>query len=140
MAFLDDLKSKIDELIYLELNMGVSPVELASSIYEEDYNEVKIKKQFGNIHCSVQFFDVGFFHEKKIKHEYRYIYDSNNYLQEIQHVVNKKNELLWSRAEERTKLLDNIYAIASCIDKAQLLNFPVEKLPEDVRTHLKFIL
>lgn len=90
MAFLDDLKSKVDELIYLELNMGVSPVELASSIYEEDYNEVKIKKQFGNIHCSVQFFDVGFFHEKKIKHEYRYIYDSNNYLQEIQHVVNKK--------------------------------------------------
>ena len=84
MVFLDELKSKVDELVYFELNMGVSPVELASSIYEEDYTEVKIKKQFGNIHCSIQFLDGGFFHEKKIKHEYRYIYDGKNYLQEIQ--------------------------------------------------------
>ncbi|MDT8978715.1 hypothetical protein RQP50_20990 [Paenibacillus sp. chi10] len=140
MGFLDVLKMKVEELVYFELDKGVTPIELASSIYEEDYTEVKIKRQFGNIHCSVQFFDAGFFNDRKVKHEYRYIYDCNNYLQEIHHVLNKKNSLLWSRADERAKLLNTIFEIASYTDKAQLVNFPIEGLPEGVRTHLRSIL
>ncbi len=140
MEFLDDLKTKVEELVYFELNKGVSPIELASSIYEEDYTEVKIKKQFGNINCIVQFFDTGFFNNKKIKHEYQYIYDCNNYLQEIHHVFNKRSSLLWSRAVERAKLLNEITRVASHTDKAQLVNFPVENLPEEVRTYLRSIL
>ncbi|SFS76795.1 hypothetical protein [Paenibacillus sp. 453mf] len=136
MEFLDVLKKKVEELVYLELDKGVSPIELASSIYEEDYTEVKIKRQFGNIHCSVQFFDTEFFDDRKVKHEYRYIYDCNNYLQEIHHVLNKKKSLIWSRADESAKIIKEICEIASYTDKAQLVNFPIEKLPEEARAHL----
>ncbi|MGG4498438.1 hypothetical protein [Brevibacillus reuszeri] len=138
MALLEDLMEKVEELVNFELNKGVSPIELASSIYEDGYTEVKIKKQFGHVTCTVQFYDNEFFNEQKIKHEYRYIYDENNYLQEIELIKNKKVEILWSRTVERTNILNNILEMAKGTDHVKLRNFAFDdRLPEQVRTSLK---
>ncbi|MCM3635579.1 hypothetical protein [Paenibacillus camelliae] len=140
MEFVNELKIKVEELVHFELNQGVSPIELAASIYDEDYTEIKIKKLFECIQCTVQFIDREFFSEKKVKHEYRYIYDRNNYLQEIHHDINKGSSLLWSRAIEREKLLNDIARIASQTDKVQLANFSIEKLSKEARDYLKSVM
>jgi hypothetical protein len=113
MAFLNELNRMVDELVVFDLNTGVTPSELASNIYEEEYTEVRMLKRFGLIECSIFFYDTEYFSDKKLKYEYRYQYDVDNVLQEIVQIQSKKLTPLWSRKEERSKLIANILEFAS---------------------------
>ncbi|MDK8192226.1 hypothetical protein QP794_19225 [Paenibacillus sp. UMB7766-LJ446] len=112
MEYLNELNKMVEELIVLDLNSGITPIELASNIYEEGYSEVRISKRFGLIECSVFFYDTEYFSDKKLKYEYQYSYDIENVLQEIVQIQRKKRTLLWSRKEERSKLITNILEFA----------------------------
>lgn len=112
MESLNELKEMIGQLVAFDMNIGVTPIELASNIYEDDYSEVRIFKKLGLIECSVFFYDEDYFSDKKLKYEYRYCYNSDNILQKILQNKNKKTILLWSREEERSKLVHSIFEVA----------------------------
>lgn len=106
------IKEKLDELIKLRLNKGVSPIELSSNIYNEEYTEIRLKRNVEYIMCHVYFYDIDLFEEKKAKYEYKYIYNKDFFLQKILQIKNKKEALIWDRKnEEYTILLDLINLI-----------------------------
>lgn len=106
MAFPQNkIKEKLEELIKLRLNKGVSPVELSSNIYNEEYTEIKLKRNFESIMCHVYFYDESLFAEKKAKYEYRYIYNKEFFLQQISQIKNKEEALIWDRKNEEYNLL-----------------------------------
>ncbi|PQP80998.1 hypothetical protein C0Q44_25030 [Paenibacillus sp. PCH8] len=94
------------------MNTGVTPIELTTNIYEEGYTEVRMLKRFGLIECSVLFYDMEYFSDKKLKCEYRYNYDADNVLQEIVQIQSKQRTPLWSRKEEGSKLITNVLEFA----------------------------
>ncbi|OMF66929.1 hypothetical protein [Paenibacillus glucanolyticus] len=112
MESLNELNRLVEELVVFDLNPGITPIELASNIYEEGYTEVRMSKKFGLIECSVFFYDTEYFSDKKLKYEYRYHYDCNNVLQEIVQIQSKQLTPLWSRKEERSKLITNVLEFA----------------------------
>ncbi|AHF08373.1 hypothetical protein [Desulfitobacterium metallireducens] len=112
------LKDKIDELIQLNLNKGIAPHELMQNIYQDEYIEVKANKHFDQLFCHVTFYDEGIFDEKKIKYEYRYIYNKDLYLQEVYQMKNKSVNLLWSRLQEEQALLTEIVELFRLNSKA----------------------
>ncbi|MGW7162630.1 hypothetical protein [Paenibacillus taichungensis] len=113
MELLNELNRMVDELVVFDMNTGVTPIELATNIYEEGYTEVRMLKRFGLIECSVFFYDMEYFADKKLKYEYRYNYDADNVLQEIVQIQSKQLTPLWSRKEERSKLITNILEFAN---------------------------
>ncbi|WP_338540626.1 hypothetical protein [Paenibacillus tundrae] len=116
MEYLNELNKIVEELIVFDMNSGITPIELASNIYEEGYSEIRMSKRFGLIECSVFFYDTEYFSDKKLKYEYQYSYDIDNILQEIVQIQSKKRTLLWSRKEERSKLITNIYEMAKIVN------------------------
>lgn len=133
MALNNYLNIMLDDLVKLELNKGVSPIELATNIYADDYTEVSIKKQLGVPSCNVIFYDCEFFNDKKIKHEYIYNYNKEFYLQEILHRKNKNFESVWSRSLERTKLLQGIInGLNECGEQDTIDRF-LASVPTDLR-------
>jgi len=102
------VENLLTKLINLELNDGVTPLELASNIHSDDYSEVKIKKKFNQIFCHVLYKDTEMFSDEIIILEQIYIYDSKFKLQKIQ-LKNKKNiETLWCRQLEIIEILNQI--------------------------------
>jgi uncharacterized protein YejL (UPF0352 family) len=99
------IKEKLDELINLRLNKGVSPVDLSSNIYNEEYTEIRIKRNFDYIICHVYFYDEDLFEEKKTKYEYRYVYNKDFYLQKILQIKKKDETLIWDRKNQEHSLL-----------------------------------
>ncbi|MEC0105353.1 hypothetical protein P4H27_00205 [Paenibacillus taichungensis] len=112
MESLNELNRMVEELVVFDMNSGITPIELASNIYEEGYTEVRMLKRFGLVECSVFFYDTEYFSDKKLKYEYRYKYDVDNVLQEIVQIQSKQLTPLWSRKEERSKLITNILEFA----------------------------
>ncbi|MFG0234833.1 hypothetical protein [Brevibacillus porteri] len=131
------IKEKVDKLIKFRLNQGVTPVELMSNIYNEDYIEVKAKRHFDQFFCNVSFYDCDFFTDKKVRVEYKYTYDNNFYLQKIVSVKNRNEQIIWSRSEEETKLLNDIIDAFSRVDNKETVNFFIKNLPDDLQELLQ---
>ncbi|PDZ12573.1 hypothetical protein CON70_05460 [Bacillus pseudomycoides] len=126
------IREKLNELVNLRLNKGVSPVELSSNIYNEEYTEIRLKRNFDFIMCDVYFYDEDLFEEKRIKYEYRYVYNKNFYLQKILQIKKKKETIVWDRkSEEYAILLELIDLIEE--HKNQLdINF-FDTFPNDLK-------
>jgi hypothetical protein len=129
----DSVNYLFEKLIGLELNDGVTPVELAENIYSQDYTEIKIKKHFDITNCHVFYHDTEMFGERKIKFEQIYIYNKEFVLQEIQLKSKNNFQILWSRAFEESKLLNDIKQTLFENNRIQDFNLFLESLPEGLK-------
>lgn len=94
------IAQKVNELIQLELNKGVSPFELMQNISEDDYYEVSIKRQNNGYICDVKFTEHDEY-DNSTKLTYRYSYDSTMKLMQISIIKNKNIQVAWTREYEQ---------------------------------------
>ncbi|MEK5209772.1 hypothetical protein [Psychrobacillus sp. FSL H8-0510] len=129
---MESVENLLTKLINLELNEGVTPLELASNIHSDDYSEVKIKKKFNQIYCHVFFQDKEMFGDEIITLEQIYVYDSKFKLQEIQ-LKNKKNmQTLWCRQLEIKEILYQISDLCIQNKDISMLQKILNNLPETI--------
>ena len=108
-----EIISKVNELVGLRLDKGVSPSELMENIASDDYIEVNARKLFNGVQCSVIFFDNSLFSDVKIKYKYVYIYNKEMVLSEIKLVKNKIESIVWNREAEEKRILEQIIKLFS---------------------------
>ncbi|MBG9789221.1 hypothetical protein P4V47_06730 [Brevibacillus laterosporus] len=133
MELANFLEEKVKKLINLRMNKGITPVELMSNIYNEDYIEIKSKRQFDQVFCYVSFYDSDFFSDNKVKIEYKYTYDNENCLQQISSIKNKNEQIIWSRAEEENILLSQITTTLLKYENKEVINKFIKTLPNDLQ-------
>ncbi|MBL0385914.1 hypothetical protein JJB07_04550 [Tumebacillus sp. ITR2] len=133
------IRDIIQELVHLRLDKGVSPQELSNNIFEEGYQEVRIQKIFEEIHCILTFVDNDMFSDKRIKIKYKYIYNQNQYLQQILNISNKNVLSIWNRDEEEMRLIKLIEDQYLLMEKtSDELGAFLRSLPEDLQTLLSY--
>lgn len=133
MEYVREIKKLVDELVNLRLNKGVTPTELMENIYNRDYTEIKAKRHLNNLICFVNFYDTEFFGEKRVKYQYIYIYNQDNYLQEIQQLKKKNKEIIWNRETEESNLLESIVRLLRKIDDSEAVDKFNLTLPKDLK-------
>ncbi|MBU9722157.1 MULTISPECIES: hypothetical protein [Bacillaceae] len=133
----NNIKHTVQELVKLRLNKGVSPVELATNIYNEEYSEIKLKRNFDKILCNVVFYDQELFGDKSVKYEYLYIYNKDLCLEEIQQKKGKKTAVTWSRKKEEELLLRDIAAGLRQIENETEVRLILSTFPAELKNLIK---
>lgn len=127
------LNGKIQELVNLRLNKGVSPVELAANIYNDEYSEIKLKRKFGKIVCNVFFYDQELFGENKVKYEYVYTYNEDLFLEEIQQKKGKQTTVTWNRKKEEEVLVRDIAIFINETESKDDVQLILNTFPKDLK-------
>lgn len=100
------VKKNINYLIDLTLAKGVKLSDLTDNIFDDAYKTMKITKNATSVCLDLSFIEE--IDSKKINVKYRYVYDNDQTLMVIENTSRKKKEIVWSRIERESELLNQI--------------------------------
>lgn len=144
MNLIKDISQLIDKLASFYLYKGIQPSEIADAIFEKQYSSVKLDRTENEIILIASFTEFDESNQTEYKHQVKYVYTNNRYLQVIeQKIGNKGFKVQWSRQEEIDKLLNEFSCLVQpVLPKVQLetiiSTLPSELIPQ-VRIKLKLV-
>ncbi|WP_283709531.1 hypothetical protein [Pseudoalteromonas prydzensis] len=144
MNLIKDISQLIDKLASFYLYKGIQPSEIADAIFEKQYSGVKLDRTENEIILIASFTEFDESNQTEYKHQVKYVYTNNRYLQVIeQKIGNKGFKVQWSRQEEIDKLLNEFSCLVQpVLPKVQLetiiSTLPSELIPQ-VRIKLKLV-
>ena len=108
MNLIKDISQLIDKLASFYLYKGIQPSEIADAIFEKQYSGVKLDRTENEIILIASFTEFDESNQTEYKHQVKYVYTNNRYLQVIeQKIGNKGFKVQWSRQEEIDEYLSN---------------------------------
>lgn len=144
MNLIKDISQITDKLASLYLSKGIQPSEIADAIFEKQYSCIKLDRTENEIILIASFTESDECTQTEYKHQVKYIYSNNKYLQVIeQKVGNKGFKVQWSRQDEIDSLINEFVSLVQPILSERQLEAVLSTLPHEfilqVQTRLKLV-
>jgi hypothetical protein len=144
MSLIKDISQITDKLASLYLSKGIQPSEIADAIFEKQYSCIKLDRTENETILIASFTESDECTQTEYKHQVKYVYSNNKYLQAIeQKIGNKGFKVQWSRQEEIDRLLNDFVSLVQTILSEKQLEAVLSTLPNEfipqVQTRLKLV-
>lgn len=138
MANSSELDRLVDKLIATYLHKGVQPDELATALYEEEYEDFVItkKRNIDSLIVKLSFFESN--DDLTTLHKFKYTYEmSTKILLRIeQSVGNGKFKIQWDRVKTISDLSNSIKTL---ITPEEFRANYIDKLPKEISSKLSLV-
>jgi hypothetical protein len=132
MSLIKDISQITDKLASFYLSKGLQPSEIADAIFEKQYSSIKLDRTESEIILIASFTEFDESNQTEYKHQMKYVYSNNKYLQVVeQKVGNKGFKVQWSRQEEIDRLLNEFASLVQPILSEKKLEAVLSTLPSE---------
>lgn len=138
MNLIKDINNLTDKLASFYLFKGIQPSEIADAIFEKQYSSVKLDRTKNEIILIASFIETDEYSQIEHKHQMKYIYSTNKFLQSIEQKIGSKGfQVQWSRQEEIDLLLNKFVLQAQSFLSKTQLDTVLSTLPNEIRPQVQ---